>query len=339
MEWESWYGGGAQWREAGFTYADAKRWYDTGVTVPSLAFAWTGIGVSPEQARTWSGTGCAIADIKSLTASGISAAEVRKWGSNCNPQYILAWREVGIDPSEVGGWTQAKFSPDSAKAWHDLGYSSIEALRCTNNNYTLADIKGLLDSKAALSDIKAVCGRLSKTEKARWESKYDFATTASWSEYFSFDEIAALKKGGFSIDEAKNFRRESFSAEETLAWMKAGFSLNEAKNYKTVGLTGALALKRGCPKGYGNIYALLSANPYEVEGKCFEFAGETMQLLTRTTGLFSQSGQVFYIDFEKDSIPNLGFQGIVKGVGVYEYTTRLGVPKKIPHLKKVLVLG
>ncbi|OGR41954.1 MAG: hypothetical protein A2X35_11655 [Elusimicrobia bacterium GWA2_61_42] len=339
MEWEGWYGGGTQWREAGFTYAGAKQWYDTGVTAPSLAFAWEGIGFSPQQARAWSGTGCGIEAIKSMADIGISAAEARKWGGNCNPQYILVWRKVGIDPSEVDGWVQAKFSPDSAKAWHDLGFSAMGALSCTSNSYTLDDIKVLLDSKAVLSDIKSVCARLSKTEKAKWESKYDLAKMASLSEYFSFEEITALKKAGFSIDEAKNFRREGFSAEETLTWMKAGFTINEAKDYKVFGLSGAVAVKRGCPKGYGNIYALLSANPYEVEGKCFEFAGDTMQLINRTTGLFTQSQQVFYMDFGSDSLPNIGFHGIVKGMGVYEYTTRLGVAKKIPHLKKLLVLN
>ena len=105
------------------------------------------------------------------------------------------------------------------------------------------------------------------------------------------------------------------------------------------GVAGAKKVKQSCPKGFGNLYMLLSANPYDVGGNCYEFAGDTMQILSRTTALFTQNNQVFYVDFGDASVPNIGFHGIVKGVGTYEYVTRVGVEKKIPSLKKILVLN
>lgn len=312
-EWTLWYGGGTQWREAGFTFADAKSWYDTGVTAPSEAFAWEGIGFSPDRARAWSRTGCRIADAKTFADMGISASEVAKWGLNCNVQAILTWRKAGVDPSEAAGWIEAKLSPESALAWQSLGFSPREAGACTNHGYASGDVKAMLDSQVALPEVKRVCEVLPKEVKAQWDTKFSLKDTFLWSNAFTFDQA--------------------------VLWKKAGFTVDEARGLKAYGVEGAVKVKRACPKGSKNIYALLTSNPYDIDGNCFEFSGDTMQLLSRTTALFTQSQQVFYVDFEKDSVPNIGFQGIVKGMGVYEYTTRLGVSKKIPNLKKVWVLN
>lgn len=97
----------------------------------------------------------------------------------------------------------------------------------------------------------------------------------------------------------------------------------------------ALKMKRACPNGINPIYALIQANPFDVEGKCYEFVAETMQILTRTTALFNLSGQIFYIDFGSDAAPNIYFKGIVKGAGIFRYTTPIGAIKQVPHLSVV----
>ena len=92
-----------------------------------------------------------------------------------------------------------------------------------------------------------------------------------------------------------------------------------------------------CPykDGFISAVGLYQANPFDVAGKCYQFFGETMQILSRTAALFRMDDRIVYLDFGKGSAPNSYYNGIVKGVGVYEYTTSLGAVKKVPHLKSV----
>jgi hypothetical protein len=92
-------------------------------------------------------------------------------------------------------------------------------------------------------------------------------------------------------------------------------------------------IARVCPKGLGDYGELLFANPYNVKGRCYSFGGGTTQILSKSSGLYrlGQSKTV-YIDFQSKSAPSVVFQGYVKGVGVFTYTTVMGAKMIVPSL-------
>lgn len=92
-------------------------------------------------------------------------------------------------------------------------------------------------------------------------------------------------------------------------------------------------IARICPKGLGDLGELIFANPYDVKGRCYGFAGRTLQILSRSTGFYqlNRSDRV-YIDFGRDAAPGQLFQGYVKGVGVFSYTTVVGAKMIVPSL-------
>lgn len=88
-----------------------------------------------------------------------------------------------------------------------------------------------------------------------------------------------------------------------------------------------------CPGGWFDFGKLLFANPYDVKDKCYNFTGTTVQIMSRSTGLYKlgRDGTV-YIDFSPEVAPNQVFQGYVKGIGVYTYTSVRGAQMNVPHL-------
>ena len=89
-----------------------------------------------------------------------------------------------------------------------------------------------------------------------------------------------------------------------------------------------------CPKGVGSVRDLISTNPYDVKGRCFEFFGQKLQILSRSIGLYSLSPElVYYINFGSNSAPANYYRGHVKGVGAYQYETVRGAVKTVPSLE------
>lgn len=88
-----------------------------------------------------------------------------------------------------------------------------------------------------------------------------------------------------------------------------------------------------CPKGLGDFGELLFAIPYDVKGRCYEFVGKTLQVLDRSIGLYQLGrDKNVYIDFGPNAAPSQFFQGYVKGVGVFSYTTVVGAKMIVPSL-------
>lgn len=88
-----------------------------------------------------------------------------------------------------------------------------------------------------------------------------------------------------------------------------------------------------CPKGLGGLGDLIKANPYEVKDRCYVFVGRTLQILSRNTGFYQLNrDDRVYIDFGSGVAPSSIFQGYVKGVGVFSYTTVMGAKMIVPSL-------
>ena len=77
-----------------------------------------------------------------------------------------------------------------------------------------------------------------------------------------------------------------------------------------------------CPNGIEDIEVLLKINPYDSEGRCFNYTGRLVQLLNKNQALFSfmtASTPFSLVDFGKDSVPMGPFHGVVKGKGAFSY--------------------
>lgn len=365
-----------QWESAGFTYEEAKEWNDFLQFIPvsnyyqgtqvredqsrRIAYAKTckSYGFSRNEANEWIQSG--ITDVNAvvqLKRAGLAPEEVKGWNGfttdwiiamkklNCTVSEAKQWRELK-DYLSIEGWpvVDQRNTEDNKISviaeWKSFGFSPEELKKFKDNGFERYMAAAWKEAGFSFEEALKWGPGIHPKDVNKWK-KIGFTPTKAreWNaSRLNLSEIDKWKKKGFGLNEIREWY-QFFEPEEAMQWKKAGFTVAEAKEYQALGVDGTLKVKTQCPRGFDSLYSLLLTNPYDVEGKCFEFAGNTMQVLSRTTGLFTQSGQVFYIDFGNQAIPNIGFQGIVKGVGVYEYITRLGVLKKIPRLKKVLITG
>lgn len=133
-----------------------------------------------------------------------------------------------------------------------------------------------------------------------------------------------------------------FSVEESKKWHQAGITQRMAAlyRYNRFSIGTALAhekkLKEKCGEKIYTFFDLLSMNPYDIKNKCFEFAAQPLQLLSRKTGLYKYNGKVFYLNF-KHSAPNRYFGGFFYGLGEYKYTTSNNTKNIIPKLKSIII--
>jgi hypothetical protein len=90
-----------------------------------------------------------------------------------------------------------------------------------------------------------------------------------------------------------------------------------------------------CPNGIENISKLAMSNPYDNEGRCFEYVGASVQLLSKNKALysyfFSDTTPAALIDFGKESAPK-AYGGLVKGKGAFKYQTVMGNQNIIHNL-------
>ena len=78
---------------------------------------------------------------------------------------------------------------------------------------------------------------------------------------------------------------------------------------------------------------MLGKNPYADKGKCVEFTAVTFQMTSANTGLFKiGNNEIVFIEF-KETFRGPWVQGIAKIKGLYNYTTRAGIPNQVPHLE------
>ena len=87
-----------------------------------------------------------------------------------------------------------------------------------------------------------------------------------------------------------------------------------------------------CPQGIEDIKVLITLNPYDSNGKCFNYVGRLVQLLNKNKALFSlmtDPNPFALIDFGKDSVTIGPFMGVVKGKGAYSYQTVSGIQNNI----------
>ncbi len=91
--------------------------------------------------------------------------------------------------------------------------------------------------------------------------------------------------------------------------------------------------QKECPQGLEDLGNLLTINPYDSKGRCFNYVGRLVQLLSKNEALFSfmnDSTPFSLVNFGKGSVPIAPFYGVVKGKEAYSYQT-VSAGKKIIH--------
>ena len=144
---------------------------------------------------------------------------------------------------------------------------------------------------------------------------------------------------GFRVPESIAWNKAQFNMADADKWRKAGFGPKKAKNIEAFGVSDPVQGKKivaRCPKGVEALDVLYQTNPYDVTGRCFGFVGTTRQILSRTTGLYLLGGaQPVLVNFGERSAPPHLFNGIVKGLGSYKYTTVSGSQKIVSSVDAV----
>ncbi len=109
------------------------------------------------------------------------------------------------------------------------------------------------------------------------------------------------------------------------------FAANNGKKHKTKD-------EFSCPNGVENIARLAMMNPYDNEGKCFDYVGASVQLLAKNKALYSyffnDRTPVALIYFGKESAP-IAYEGLVVGKGAFSYRTVEGSQNIIHSLVAV----
>jgi len=334
--WSKYFDGNttSQWKQEGFTFEEAQEWtyhfnpslaglpdfpstphapYDSmpDLTI-SKAAAWKKAQVDPADARKWVIMGFhGPMEIAPWLEKGFSREQVKEYIAYGfkDPKIVSEWQALKFTTAAMKEW-RSELEANEVIEWVQMGFNKAQASACKNNRYTIEDVKVLNQSGLKPEETQRICGNMAKEVRINWETNK------------------------FTLKEIPRWSR-NFSLEEATGWRDAHFTPDEAYKYKSFGQKNAVKVKQLCPSGVKSVSDLFSANPYDVAGICYEFVGETQQILTRSTALFNQSGRGFYIDFGKASAPAIYFRGVVKGVGVYDYTTTMGAAKKVPHLTSV----
>jgi hypothetical protein len=331
---------------------EAQHWKENGFTAPDIA-AWKKAGFRLSEAVDWRNAKFKTAEAHEWKNDSFDLLGAIKWkGAKFSPAEAREWQQASFDLPEAIKWRDAKFSLLDAKEWKDNGFSVDEAKNYRAKGYdpTLA---------------RWVKGGFNPDEAAKW-IEHSFALTGNslyetalvWKNAgFNYEEAMKWTEDGFSLEEAKKnkgiglkeaLRRREVAEErrETALWIKKGFSLKELAFWKEAKFNTEDAIKakeRGetlneaielKPCGYNESIAdLVQTNPYDVKNKCFQFAGQRLQLLGRSTALFSVGQFIFYVDFAPGSVPMYCSSGVVKGIGTFSYVTAMGTENIIPKMK------
>lgn len=182
--------------------------------------------------------------------SGFTAEEAVEWRSTFHGKEPLKtaikWRTAGFSHYEMVryrsslGWSEG--TPEVASSWKKAGFDSrdvfdwIGRYRTTNGKRKPFTLDEAIRWKAArLSSVEARkwkdAGATPDEETVRWVK--DFAVVFG----LSPEKTLKWKKAGFTLGEAKIWRKGNFNGYYAGKWKNAGFTLDEAREWKTAGFT------------------------------------------------------------------------------------------------------
>lgn len=253
-----------------------------------------------EKEKQWAKLRIRSTDIKDWEALGLDVENAEKWLSKGQSLYdIQAWIQNGVN------------TVDSAELWINLGVKSQHIDKWAKLGLEIAekwipisgpekDVSPYVEAGAEPESLK---GWLD--ESYAWGEE-SFSANNSFEEIRSFNQIQVFP---------------AFAAAMKSQNMKASDIVNQWKK-----------IKRQCK----NIYSqedLRNENPYATKGKCYEFSGSSIQILSKNSGLFEGSS-LYYVSLPSGVIPK-SVIGVVKSTGAYVYKSTRGAKEIVPNLSLI----
>ena len=212
---------------------------------------------------------------------------------------VKEWRNNGV------------CSPDTAELWLKKGvtFEHIEkwnrvSLESADEWLKIADLK---------VDVSNYISAGAKPDELRgW---LDFYYTYG---YESFE-------GTLEYDEIKKYNAAHVKPSFAFAMKKQGLSADDiVKQWKNV--------RKNCKEILPQD-ELYSANPYATKGKCYEYIGSSIQLLSKNSGLYERDG-VSFVSIPNGIIPK-SVIGVAKSSGAYTYRSTMGAMQTVAKLSLV----
>jgi hypothetical protein len=230
------------------------------------------------------------------------------------------WQEDNFEPASAASWKAAVGTPAQAEAWAAAGFSAMEA--------------------------------------SPWAAvKMKPATATAWRKQGIEPELAGWLQGALTPEQAKDVLAKQPDLTEWQAvgldyqyvdgWKAAGLTISDFKKYGNVSVgeaKNAANIQKGfndfCPQGADQgVTDVIAANPYDTKGVCYNLdVIVPFQLLGQHSGLYDLNGNrsnpfLIKLHFKGSSalfMQNGTFGAIVKGTGVFKYTTVEGAARIIP---------
>jgi len=367
------------WMRAGISYRDQLEWQDLNCKTTESALSWKNSGFTLEDAKRMHSSlyfsqqnGCIIS---SQTANkwkdtGFNVLETIYWIGEKNifarpeddiePELAAKWKAVGFEAREALFWLQwheirdypskaadlkkAGVSHQKVYDWKsDISNSPDEVAAWVNNGITLDLAKKWKKSGFTANGAKnwANAGFIVPHEAKEWRNaQFEPAEATQWYRNNFKTKIASQwRDSGFDAEGALNWQNSNLEPKVASLWRDAGKTPEEQLKWPGLNPEQADKIKNDCKSGLLELVELLRVNPYEVADKCYNYIGQTTQILSKNRALFSIGGSnIVHLRFKEQSVPMGYFKGIVKGGGVYRYQTVTGAQLIVPDLEVVIML-
>jgi len=244
------------------------------------------------------------------------------------------WKNLGFTPEEAYQWKKVGCKAWEASLWKEAGFTLEEASQWDANcNVKRAQgwkEKGFTPNEASYWEQYF----FDWNESPQWKGKgFDPEKAAQWRKCdFLPDDSAKWKGKGFDPEKAARWKKYDFKPEDSIRWLKAGFESDQANIWHLQGFTisQATKLNKTCKNEFVEESIGLSFdNPYDVQGRCFEFSGKRVKVFERTRALYLSDNNFFYLDFGTFSAPLYISNSIVRGIGTYKDVSTSGIIPKL----------
>ena len=279
-----------------------------------------------------------IEDIKSL-------AEVNKKRSKDKPVFKEVRAEdlddlvdFTIRPSDFKAYENIGVTEDSAKKWFSLHQTVMMVKEWRNNGVCSPDTAELWLKKGITFENIEKWSGVSLESADEWLKVADLKVDVSnyisagakpdelkgWLDYhytYGYESF----EGTLEYDEIKKYNAVHVKPSFVFAMKKQGLSVDDiVKQWKNV--------RKNCKEILPQD-ELYSANPYATKGKCYEYVGSSIQLLSKNSGLYEGDG-VSFVSISNGIIPKAVI-GVAKSSGAYTYRSTMGAKQTVAKLSLV----
>lgn len=248
------------------------------------------------------------------------------------------WRNVGIRSSEIKDFENIGVIADSAKKWIAIGQTTMMIKEWHNNGVFSPDTAELWIKKGVTFEHIEKWSRVSLESADEWlkiaDLKVDVSNYISagakpdelkgWLDYYYTYGYESFE-GTLEYDEIKKYNAAHVKPSFAFAMKKQGLSADDiVKQWKN--------LRKNCKEILPQD-ELYSANPYATKGKCYEYIGSSIQLLSKNSGLYEGDG-VSFVSIPNGIIPK-SVIGVAKSSGAYTYRSTMGAKQTVAKLSLV----